>query len=1156
MAQTSTSGRLFENSLRELVKDLVWKNGYKSNIGDKSDAVDAIMVDTYMSGARYLLMFYAQATLEMVEDYTRSEYIAYLNDIDPSHKRYFDMFYFGKDLQSISEASNTSVDVLRSEVAKYPHYEEKNDYHRMLYGLPPLNCDQRYIIWYANGVDADGNTIYTPLHELPFTKRYEENAQTLIFQFSELASKDDNYEYVKYMTKRRIHPFVSRLAGRFDILYIGEADLESLTRDFKEVYQECTQFMILRYYSEAYRNQYEYYEGFIGMSILFMTLQRMQSKYLEADITRDFYDLDSIKVVYDAYSVPFFEEIPVTYHHKIIKAINRLISYKGSNTSFRELFDIFEFASLKIYQYYILKQHNLDENGVPMLVFNDDGTLNLRAMYDVKFVQGDIGDTPYKYLIDSNNDHNYIGVTSADPYWINDGPLYDKLYETEYNFIETKYIGIRLAYSLTRYLLESSYFMRMLIDNRENTSHIQAPGETNGLDVYSLVIYIHAIICKVLGIDGAIRSFIEDPTKMAAVYGYNFVGDLSTIYPYLCRQFFANGDFSEVIDDGSGVSKTAMVTIREKICTKSTNARLFECFINDESVSAIVGGHHCIACGTARESNSLTCKQDNCVYAEADKKSDGNDLYTIFTQNLVSPEEFNSLFEDTYRIIFNGMCASDSLDENGEINKAAAEKASKYLGKPEYLEMYEKYRRELINSYVDDHMRSFKNMIRLYVSGEPNIDLPEYFTTQWHYVCANELRAISLVKNYITGVTDTIDPNDDAFAPINGEPPYISAEEIPSLTPIKKWLEKYFAPSKTRDLASVIDKYFLNNTYIKTNVWDVAEGDVAGINARSQLESDEHAVLANIMNIIRNDITINKGDGRSISDINKSYLTIVELCNVKEATSRTNRGLSIDRLLWTTKNPKTYYALKRIRQMLLTTQLASDAYRKSDGTVAETYYDLLYDINPLLAIDMDTKSNNQLLKDLDYALASIKKMCSDLIYIQSYGSVNTQRIIDYIYSLIRFFKSAKVELIDFSMQYSVDGRTTNMLKLMSSFRRGDVYTTLTPDEATIYDFISDVCRQVEISGGDLKLDDYAKILIRYINLKGSFYFADTIARNHEARYTYIEDATLVDILNYALRQVKLSNKFTMNDATHHDLRRIKTKNSFSVKDRLIVKSKS
>lgn len=1190
MAQTSTSGRLFENSLRELVKDIVWKNGYKSNMGDKSDNVDPIEVDTYISGARYLLMFYSQATLEMVEDYTRAEYIAYLNDVKEDHKRYFDMFYFGADLESVAAVTGQKVSDLRANKEKYPHYEEKNDYHRMLYGLPPLNCHERYIIWYATGKtkvpmtdengnplkDADGNIMYKyakdengdpvrdelgniiyeetekyePLHTLPFTKRYEAAALSLINHFTALSEKDHTYDYVKYMLKKRIHPFVSRLAGRFDLLYIGTGDIENLTRDFKEVYQECTQFMILRYYSEAYRNQYEFYEGFVGISILFMTLQRMQSKYLEADITRDFYDLDSIKVVYDAYSVPFFEDIPITYHNKIIKAINRLISYKGSNMSFKELFDIFEFASLKIYQYYLLKQHILDEHGNPLFVYDENGNLDPRRMYDIKFVQGDIGDTPYKYLIDSNNDHNYIGVTSADPYWINDGPLYDKIYDTEYNFIETKYIGIRLAYSLTRYLLESSYFMRMLIDNRDNTSKIQAPGDTHGLDIYTLVIYIHAIICKIIGIDGAIKSYIQDPTKMAAVYGYNFVGDLTAIYPYLCRQFFANGDFSAVDDSVSNtthVTKGDMVNVWTKITTKTENARLFECFINDGRVSATLSHDHCAACDTERQGNDLTCKadKDKCVYAEADSDltDDNGNLYTIFAESLITDEEFDDTFAGVYRAsapgktpgIFDNMLIADSM-AGGAIEEEAKERASKYLGKEEYEIMVEKYKADIKSTYVERLMRDFKNTVRAYISGEPNIELPDYFKNHWHYVCANELRAISLVKNYITGVTASIDPNDDAFSKVQGSEvdPYITSQDIPPLKYIKEWLEEYFKPSKTRDLASLIDKYFLNNTYIKNENWGVAEGDVAGVNARSKLESNEHAVLVNIMNIIRNDITINKGDGRSIAAINQSYLAIVDLCNVKESTSRTNRGVSIDRLLWTTKNPKTYYALKRIRQMLLTTQIASDAYRKSNGKVADTYYDLLYDLNPLLAIEMDTMTENQLFKELDYALVSIKKLCSELIYIQSYGSVNTQRIIDYIYSLIRFFKSAKVELIDFSMQYTIDGRTTNLIKLMSTMKRGDVYTTLTPDEMKMYDLISEICHEVQLRGGDLTLDDYAKLIYRYFTVKGSLYFADTVAGSHESLYSRIDEITFNDIMNYALREAQLSNKFTINDAVTID----------------------
>ena len=227
--------------------------------------------------------------------------------------------------------------------------------------------------------------------------------------------------------------------------------------------------------------------------------------------------------------------------------------------------------------------------------------------------------------------------------------------------------------------------------------------------------------------------------------------------------------------------------------------------------------------------------------------------------------------------------------------------------------------------------------------------------------------------------------------------------------------------------------------------------------------------------------------------------------------------------------------------MLLTTQIASDAYRKSDGKVADTYYDLLYDLNPLLAIDMDTKMESQLLKDLDYALASIKKLCSDLIYIQSYGSVNTQRIIDYIYSLIRFFKSAKVELIDFSMQYTIDGRTMNLVKLMSTISRGDVYTTLTPDEIKMYDLISDICHEVMVRGGELTIDDYERLASRYFTVKGKLYFADTVSSSHEARYIRIDDVTFNDILNYALLQVQMSDNFNLNDAItrYENLRQVK-----------------
>lgn len=118
--------------------------------------------------------------------------------------------------------------------------------------------------------------------------------------------------------------------------------------------------MISVFYTEGLRQREgRYYESFIAMSILFMALNYMNYKYLDVDIDRDFYDLDSLKLIYEAYGVPFYEDIPLTYHKRIVKNINRLIKYKGSNKVFVELCDLFDYDILGIYQYYLLKRESL-----------------------------------------------------------------------------------------------------------------------------------------------------------------------------------------------------------------------------------------------------------------------------------------------------------------------------------------------------------------------------------------------------------------------------------------------------------------------------------------------------------------------------------------------------------------------------------------------------------------------------------------------------------------------------------------------------------------------------------------------------------------------------------------------------------------------------
>ena len=152
----------------------------------------------------------------------------------------------------------------------------------------------------------------------------------------------------------------------------------------------------------------------------------------------------------------------------------------------------------------------MDENGNPVFYVNEDGSPNNESMFDVSFIQGKIGGDPFFEVTNQNNELNYYGVTTADKFWINDGDLLNKLYSMEYNFIETKYIGLQMIFSLTKFTFESGYFIRIIMDNRNQMRNIRVSHGKLGveIDLFTLIIYVHAILCLLMGYEGNIPTNI------------------------------------------------------------------------------------------------------------------------------------------------------------------------------------------------------------------------------------------------------------------------------------------------------------------------------------------------------------------------------------------------------------------------------------------------------------------------------------------------------------------------------------------------------------------------------------------------------------------------------------------------------------------------
>ena len=506
MANPDVSAQSFMTELMDLSLHLVWKDPFYAISEEQSgDRVDA---EAYVAARNGELLFNSvfQFHTEVLQ--------SFFPDPDELELVMRDKRMIPEDMRPAIVAAESNLIIEEWEGGR-----ESNDYYRMLFGLPPREMPENEYVYNTRYADID---MTTPVHLLSYTDRLRlEN----LGYFAELRAQSrysgNEYKYLEYLGKYRIYPYIARQAEPFELLYIQQSQYTSLRNDFIDTYEAARRMVYRVYYSDAYRNQSHLYEGFLGMCILFITQSRMFVKYLEADIPRNFYDLESLKLVYDAYSVPFYSAIPLKYHERIVKRINELIGYKGSNQVFYDLFDIFDFGRMSAYQYYLVKDRITNDDGNPIFRDADGNPLTPEQMWKIRFAKVGFEDDQFIAITDPQNAVEYEDITGDDPYWVEDENLKKKLYESDWNFFHSKYMGVQIMFELSKLLFETCYFLRMLQDNRESTENLSVYYMVTGEEypLFDIVIYAVALLCKNAGFTGEIPS---DPASVSAVYGFNF----------------------------------------------------------------------------------------------------------------------------------------------------------------------------------------------------------------------------------------------------------------------------------------------------------------------------------------------------------------------------------------------------------------------------------------------------------------------------------------------------------------------------------------------------------------------------------------------------------------------------------------------------------
>jgi len=431
-------------------------------------------------------------------------------------------------------------------------YEEQNDYYRELIGRPPIDEDESEFIYLTESqmkfYDIDE---IRPIHDYPseiISKLERKIIPDLIEQYPEKT-------YLKHMGSKAVDLVTARTAKNFQIIYF-DSDIDKMFIDkFFETYNICRDYYISVIYNSDLRSVYDYYDNFIAMNIMMMTIQRFVIDIIQMSVDRDFFDLMSIKKMFNVYGIPFFESLPLDYQRIIIKHLNIMVRTKSTDQCLYDIANTLMYERISVYKYFLVKERLMDENDIPIeatkTIINEDGTTSeapdYEKIYDVYFQSTDIMDNNTILAIeDKSNRYEYKEVTEEDELWWDDADLKKELYEREFNYIDTKYIGISISYNLTKILYESIYFLNMLIDNKdiktniddrlfnddamhEGTDYLYIKLERitdTPISIFDSIVILAALLCKKNSMKGNI---LVKPAQILSVLGFNFEANFDLI---------------------------------------------------------------------------------------------------------------------------------------------------------------------------------------------------------------------------------------------------------------------------------------------------------------------------------------------------------------------------------------------------------------------------------------------------------------------------------------------------------------------------------------------------------------------------------------------------------------------------------------------------
>ena len=151
-------------------------------------------------------------------------------------------------------------------------YVEKNEYYRMLNGLPPIDTPKSEFVYLTEPTRNQLHASSDPVHLL---SPLIQNSYITTDEYKRILEENPDKKYLRYLGMYKIDVFTARVAKDFEIIRYptNRSDINpNLLRIFSSLYSDYREYVMVTLYNNQLEDLYKNYRTFMRLIIQTMTL--------------------------------------------------------------------------------------------------------------------------------------------------------------------------------------------------------------------------------------------------------------------------------------------------------------------------------------------------------------------------------------------------------------------------------------------------------------------------------------------------------------------------------------------------------------------------------------------------------------------------------------------------------------------------------------------------------------------------------------------------------------------------------------------------------------------------------------------------------------------------------------------------------------------